>query len=104
MTAFFNKPKATNNNFQIVEPSKGTVSPSKPEPSSSKSDFEKIFKPFVIKKDASVAPINYFEWRKQSKEVIVIDQDIPLQASYNLGRSSEIDESSKPEGVYEQSD
>jgi len=31
-----------------------------PVPSSSKSDFEKTFKPFLVKKDAELAPLNWF--------------------------------------------
>lgn len=77
MSAFFNKPKVSNSGPHTAETSI-SISPRKLDPSSSKSDYDKTFKPFVIKKDAVVAPVNWFEWRKQSNEVIVIDQEDDL--------------------------
>ncbi|KAI5123318.1 hypothetical protein M0805_009339 [Coniferiporia weirii] len=71
MSAFFKKPKASSGNSGQPP----SYSPQESGPSSSKSDFEKAFKPFVMKKDATMAPINLFEQRKKGKEVIVIDHD-----------------------------
>jgi chromatin assembly factor 1 subunit A len=55
-------------------------------PSSSQSDFERTFKPFVLKKDADLAPVNWFleenhrrrtrgKWFRPERDVIVIDDD-----------------------------
>ena len=63
MSAFFKKPKATNN--KLYNSGQGLAqSAVKQDPSSSKSDFERSFKPFVVKKDAVVAPINVFKERQ----------------------------------------
>lgn len=59
----------------------------KQDPSSSKTDFEKLFKPFVIKKDAIVAPINVFREREKYKNVIIIDDDA-WDSPRKLGRKS----------------
>ncbi|KAH8117500.1 hypothetical protein DFH11DRAFT_1575389 [Phellopilus nigrolimitatus] len=74
MSSFFTKPKGTKNKLlKTGQPTSG--SPQKNDPSSSKSDFEKTFKPFVVKKDATIAPINWFEHQKMGKDVIEIDQE-----------------------------
>jgi chromatin assembly factor 1 subunit A len=72
MASFFGKPKA----------SSSTTSPSKgPTPSTSNtSDFDRVFRPFTIKKDAELAPINWIQDAKRRKlnadaDVIVIDED-----------------------------
>ena len=74
MSNFFAKPKAGHSN-SLLRP--GLSKPQKleeNEPSSSTSEFERTFKPFIVRKDATMAPINYF---KREREVIVIDQDPP---------------------------
>jgi chromatin assembly factor 1 subunit A len=73
MASFFGKPKASSS---IISPSKG------PAPSTSKtlSDFDRVFRPFTLKKDAELAPINWIQNAKRTKrhadaDVIVIDDD-----------------------------
>lgn len=54
-------------------------------PSKIVSDFEKTFKPFVLQKDKTLAPVNWFAAEKrrkrratlqaESKEIIVVDTD-----------------------------
>lgn len=72
MASFFGKPKASST----------TTSPSKcpaPSPSNTLSDFDKVFRPFVLKRDAELAPINWFRDARQKRradaDVIVIDED-----------------------------
>ncbi|KAL1717346.1 chromatin assembly factor 1 subunit A-domain-containing protein [Schizophyllum commune] len=52
---------------------------SQPEAGSSQSDFEKTFKPFLVKKDTTLAPVNWFLEPKGARgtedDVIVIDED-----------------------------
>jgi chromatin assembly factor 1 subunit A len=72
MASFFGKPKTSST---TTSPSKG------PTPSSSNelSDFDRVFRPFVLKRDAELAPLNWFRdtRRKQRSDadVIVIDED-----------------------------
>ncbi|THH14718.1 hypothetical protein EW146_g5662 [Bondarzewia mesenterica] len=75
MASFFAKPKASTSMAASTsrEPAAG---PSSKDPS----DFEKVFKPFVLKKDAELAPINWFQGlkkrkRHQASDVIVIDYE-----------------------------
>ena len=76
MASFFAKPKASASTSIHGSPSKEPVAGSS---TSSTSDFDKAFRPFVLKKDAELAPINWFqESRRQKREdadVIVIDDD-----------------------------
>jgi chromatin assembly factor 1 subunit A len=73
MASFFAKPK----------PSSTTTSPSKNLKSSALNtlpEFERAFKPFTLKKDAELAPMNWFTDAKRKRqyadaEVIVIDED-----------------------------
>lgn len=69
--------------FGKAKPSSTTTSPSKnPKPSASNTlpEFERVFRPFMLKKDAELAPVNWFKDAKRKKqyadaEVIVIDED-----------------------------
>lgn len=78
MANFFSKPKVT-----IGGPRPKAQSPSVAGPSTSQSDFERVFKPFMPKRDSVVAPVNWFrESQKGQKgkdsddrEVIVIDDE-----------------------------
>ncbi|TDL27563.1 hypothetical protein BD410DRAFT_740732 [Rickenella mellea] len=72
MSAFFAKPKAAGHASRTP-----SISGSIPAPvaSSSQTDFERTFKEFVVKKDSSIAPINWFADQKKAKEVIVLDRD-----------------------------
>lgn len=76
MASFFAKPKASASTSIHGSPSKEPVAGSS---TSSTSDFDRAFRPFVLKKDAELAPINWFqESRRQKREdadVIVIDDD-----------------------------
>ena len=79
MANFFSKPKVL-----ISDISKPT-DPNAAGPSTFTSEFERSFRPFVIKKDATLAPINWFlEAKKQRKNcasvkvekgIIVIEDD-----------------------------
>jgi chromatin assembly factor 1 subunit A len=72
MASFFGKPKTSST---TTSPSKG------PTPSSSNtlSDFDRVFRPFVLKRDAELAPLNWFrDARRRQRagaDVIVIDED-----------------------------
>ncbi|KAL0947089.1 hypothetical protein HGRIS_013230 [Hohenbuehelia grisea] len=63
---------------KATSPSKAQ-SPSHAGPSTSMSEFERTFKPFVLKKDAQLAPLNFFRCkekdRRPARDVIVIDAD-----------------------------
>ncbi|KZP20865.1 hypothetical protein FIBSPDRAFT_1044651 [Athelia psychrophila] len=75
MAGFFNKPKTNSRESPVAnEPDKAVVS-RVAGPSSNQSAFEKTFKPFVIKKDAELAHINWFLRKNKAREVIVIDDD-----------------------------
>ena len=72
MTSFFSKPKA--------EPSISLAGNESPEAT----DFDKVFKPFALKKGVKVAPINYFCARRKSLDgveenpIVVFDDETPL--------------------------
>lgn len=77
MASFFSKPKST----RIVAKAKETQS-SAAGPSDLTSEFQKTFKPFVLKKDITLAPINGFIRRgkgcpsvKVDNGVIIIEDD-----------------------------
>ena len=71
-------------------PKAGPSQPSAPVAGPSKivSDYQKTFKPFILKKDADLAPTNWFRSGKRTtsvshtrlngKEIIVIDDDEPM--------------------------
>lgn len=72
------------------------------------SEFQRIFKPFVLKKDAELAPYNWFlEGRRiprnqmtgvTHEEAIVVDNDAPVRGVWNPGMlSDEIVLSSAPD-------
>jgi chromatin assembly factor 1 subunit A len=74
MANFFGKPKASSST--VASPSKGPTASS----SALLSDFDRVFKPFVLKKDAELAPVNWFRDARKRKrqagsDVIVIDED-----------------------------
>ncbi|KDQ18445.1 hypothetical protein BOTBODRAFT_511908 [Botryobasidium botryosum FD-172 SS1] len=46
-----------------------------PKASSSKSDFQRTFYPFVVKKDTKLAPVNRFQLEKQRRKNDVVDVD-----------------------------
>lgn len=82
MANFFGKPKTNSARASPAQESDAAVAG----PSSSRSEFEKTFRPFVVKKDAEIAPANWFLHVKTNKlrrkgrrigekEVIVIDDD-----------------------------
>lgn len=85
MASFFGKPKVGSARASPAHELDCGAGPSTPQ-----SDFEKTFKPFVLKKDAEIAPINWFLGRKVTfsngakrmanpagKELIIIDDDPP---------------------------
>lgn len=54
-------------------------------------EFEKAFRPFVLKKDAEIAPSNWFRWSKQYKgkeriiqQAIVIDDAVPNNGTISI--------------------
>jgi hypothetical protein len=78
MTKFFTKPKAHVNGTKLQEAAV-------PGPSSLQSDFERVFKPFALGKDKTLAPQNWFHDQKMRRrrtsklkskvEVIVLDSE-----------------------------
>ncbi|KAG5647143.1 hypothetical protein DXG03_001098 [Asterophora parasitica] len=79
MASFFAKPKKS-----PTKPSPKNVESSTAGPSNVQSEFNKIFKPFVLKKDTELAPTNWFLAKGRRKRtqpakiddgVIVIDDD-----------------------------
>lgn len=75
MSAFFSKPKISAPQ-RLQSPQTLDTAPSSPAKqvaSSSTSDFDKVFKPFAVKKDAVIAPVNLFIEKKKAKEIIVLD-------------------------------
>jgi chromatin assembly factor 1 subunit A len=86
MANFFGKPKTNSARASPAQESDAAVAG----PSSSRSEFEKTFKPFVVKKDAEIAPGNWFldvktnkpRWKSGGigeREVIVIDDEIEVK-------------------------
>jgi len=81
MANFFSKPKTS-----AAASNKAVAGPS-----SELSEFQKTFRPFIVKKDAQLAPINSFRTRpKRSKrrvasgskhDVIVVDDEDELDAN-----------------------
>lgn len=74
MANFFGKPKPSSST--VASPSKGSAA----SPSNMLSDFDRVFKPFVRKKDAELAPVNWFRDARKRKrladaDVIVVDED-----------------------------
>lgn len=62
MANFFGKATAaTASPSKSVAPKEG----GSPRPTNSRSDFQRTFRPFVLKKDADLAPINWFRERRQ---------------------------------------
>lgn len=45
-------------------------------PGPSQSEFEKTFKPFALKKDAELAPMNWFQSRRRRAQGLAIDDDV----------------------------
>lgn len=90
MANFFGKPKPSPAGPSYTNPS--DFSPLKISgggdaalPADARTEFDKTFKPFVVKKDATIAPVNWFSWRNQRQgtrkgkgkmvpDVIVIDE------------------------------
>lgn len=82
MANFFAKPKASTSSRA---PSNEAAESAIAGPSQAHSEFSKSFKPFVLKKDATLAPINWFVRNKKQRrqhlssahanEVITIDCD-----------------------------
>jgi chromatin assembly factor 1 subunit A len=80
MTNFFSKPKPANGASAMSSMTSQAV-----EVSTSKSDFEKSFKSFALKKGVDVAPINLFRERRRvpqqktttlgNRQVIILDDD-----------------------------
>ncbi|EIM90432.1 uncharacterized protein STEHIDRAFT_119429 [Stereum hirsutum FP-91666 SS1] len=89
MSSFFGKLKAstsapapTASTSSTPKQSTPTASPSPKKPTVS--DFEKTFRPFVVKKDTTMAPTNWFQEsrkrrRKQDDDVIVLDSDSVIE-------------------------
>ncbi len=82
MASFFGKPK----------PSSTSASSSKgPTPSATNtlSEFDRVFKPFTLKKNAELAPTNWFQDAKRRKrfadaDVIVIDDDCSASGDHDI--------------------
>lgn len=68
MANFFSKPKVT-----IGSSRPKAQSPSIAGPSTSQSDFERVFKPFMRKKDSVMAPVNWFKESQEARRAKVLD-------------------------------
>ena len=76
MSAFFMKSKGKASNdaassSKLISSVKNAASITA---SSSQSEYEKAFKPFVVKANAVLAPINHFSAHRKGKDVIVLDE------------------------------
>ncbi|KAJ4488187.1 chromatin assembly factor 1 subunit A-domain-containing protein [Lentinula aciculospora] len=94
MSSFFTKPKP---NLQALS---SKVESAVAGPSTSHSDFDKSFKPFVLKKGAQLAPINAFHECKAGTrdEVIVIDED---ESAPVVSTSTDVANTSVQERLFE---
>ena len=73
MAIFFGKAKASST---TTSPSKGPT----PSTLNTLSEFDRVFRPFTLKKDTELAPINWFQnakirKRNEDVEIILIDED-----------------------------
>lgn len=83
MAKFFSKPSKTP--ATLVKAQESTIAG----PSRIKSDFEKTFKPFVLQKDKTLAPTNWFLAEKKrnrtsakqpnNTEIIILDEEIDVE-------------------------
>jgi chromatin assembly factor 1 subunit A len=105
MAKFFSKPTKTP--AKLVNAEEGAIAG----PSSIKSDFEKTFKPFVLQKDKTLAPSNWFLAEKKRKrahakqpnamEVIVLDGDEEVDVEMQDPQPSEQElEAMTPQGRF----
>ncbi|KIK59679.1 hypothetical protein GYMLUDRAFT_44116 [Collybiopsis luxurians FD-317 M1] len=79
MANFFTKPKAS-----TKPTSKSFSSAAAAGPSNGQSDFERTFKPFMLKKGTQLAPINAFLEKSANgtrEDIIVIDEDEPTAST-----------------------
>ncbi|KAF7966207.1 hypothetical protein HWV62_39698, partial [Athelia sp. TMB] len=87
MATFFSKPKVNNRESPTTD-SDVAIASKVAGPSSSQTAFEKTFKPFVVKKDADVAPTNWFLRKNKAREVILIDdEDFALHEEETVDRT-----------------
>ena len=118
MANFFGKakPVATSSPSKLKASTKDGQSGS-PDPTSSQSDFQRTFRPFVVKKDAEVAPQNWFRDQRRRQrarrrspprtegDVIVIEDDEdedegevpPTAEDVEMADSQELDTDSQGE-------
>ncbi|KAH9842954.1 chromatin assembly factor 1 subunit A-domain-containing protein [Rhodofomes roseus] len=90
MASFFGKAKAAPAKRSDSSGSAKTGNSQTAGPSTSQSDFAKTFRPFVVKKDAEIAPLNWFEQARGRRyasnvrtegDVIVLDEEEIPKAS-----------------------
>ncbi|TRM61784.1 hypothetical protein BD626DRAFT_570490 [Schizophyllum amplum] len=87
-----NKSRSLMTSFFSKKPAPRAASLSQPEAGTSQSDFEKTFKPFMVKKDTVLAPVNWYLEPKQLRrrasgtpdDVIVIDEDEESHAAMDV--------------------
>lgn len=89
MASFFAKPKgaaaaASGSGSAATAGSHSTSTAPAKEPAATVSEFERTFKPFLLKKDATLAPVNWFaevragrtyKGKEKEQDVIVIDDE-----------------------------
>ncbi|EKM55675.1 uncharacterized protein PHACADRAFT_209196 [Phanerochaete carnosa HHB-10118-sp] len=84
LATFFGKPKASAASSSALSSNASSTSAGAKEQSKVISEFEKAFKPFLLKKDATLAPINWFaevqagktfKGKEKESGVIIIDDD-----------------------------
>ncbi|KAK0459570.1 chromatin assembly factor 1 subunit A-domain-containing protein [Desarmillaria tabescens] len=89
MATFFSKPKASAPAPTSSKPETQVASSS-----TTTSDFDRMFKPFVLKKDAELAPWNQFLQKRcprgSQDDVIVIDDDDEMSITTTCQKPSEV--------------
>ncbi|PPQ77583.1 hypothetical protein CVT25_011375 [Psilocybe cyanescens] len=96
MAKFFSKPKSPSHTSKPAKEQESAIAG----PSRIQSDFEKVFKPFVLQKDKVLAPSNWFLAQKKRKkratlstsnqEVIVLDSDEEMDVEEQSSSPTEI--------------
>lgn len=99
MSAFFSKPKASSKT-KLLKTSSSNSAASSSDPSSSKPDFERLFKPFIVKKNAKIAPINSFRTKILNKDVIDVDDEADSISKSCIGPKINADDRRESKGIF----
>ena len=96
MSAFFSKSKTSNKLLRGGSTSKIT---SLSDPSSSKSEFDRAFKPYTMKKNAKMAPINFFRSQPKTEGVIDLDEESSASPSSCVGPKIDTNDNRDQNGI-----